>query len=149
MFSQTAEYALRAVVFLSMNQKQAFTTQQIAESTKVSAPYLSKVLQSLVKAGFVQSQRGIGGGFTLANRSDQISILDVVNAVDPICRIGSCPLGLEAHGTKLCALHKKLDDALAGIENTLASSTLRDLLAVPLCDDEEPKPAKPKLKAAH
>lgn len=71
MFSQTAEYALRAVVFLAMSQKQAFTTQQIADATKVSAPYLSKVLQLLVKSGLIQSQRGIGGGFVLCKRPEK------------------------------------------------------------------------------
>ena len=63
MISQTAEYALRAVVFLSMNVDAAFTTQQIAVATKVPAAYLSKVMQSLVRAGLVRSQRGLGGGF--------------------------------------------------------------------------------------
>ena len=135
MFSQTAEYALRAVVFLSMSPRQAFTTQQIAESTKVSAPYLSKVLQLLVKSGLIQSQRGIGGGFVLSKRPEKITILEVVNAVDPVCRIKTCPLGIEAHGPNLCALHKKLDEATATIEKAFASTTLKDLLvSVPLCD---------------
>jgi Rrf2 family nitric oxide-sensitive transcriptional repressor len=44
MISQTAEYALRAIVYLAMNPGEAFTAQQISLSTKVPAPYLSKVL---------------------------------------------------------------------------------------------------------
>jgi len=107
------------------------TAQQIAAGTKVSAPYLSKVLQSLVKAKLIQSQRGINGGFTLAKNPEHISILDVINAVDPIVRITTCPLEIDAHGTVLCALHRRLDDAIEIIEKTFAATTIGDLLARP------------------
>ncbi len=101
MISQTAEYALRAVVFLAMNSGKAHTNHQISTTTKVPAAYLSKVLQSLVKAQLVHSQRGLGGGFVLVKPPEAISILEVINAVDPILRIRTCPLGLKAHGTVL------------------------------------------------
>lgn len=145
MFSQTAEYALRATVFLAQNPKQAFTTQQISEATKVPAPYLSKVLQSLVKSDIVISQRGIGGGFILSRKASEITVLDVVNAVDPIERIKTCPLGLTEHGTKLCALHKKMDEATAHVQSAFAETSLRDLIkSSKLC--EEPVRIKPFLK---
>jgi Rrf2 family protein len=139
MISQTAEYALRAIVYLAMNPGGAFTTQQISLQTKVPAAYLSKVLQSLVRAGLVQSQRGLGGGFVLSKLPEEINILEVLDAVDPIQRIRTCPLGLKAHGTNLCALHKKLDDATAVIEKTFADTTIAEILArptasVPLCE---------------
>lgn len=131
MISQTAEYALRAIVFLAMNSGRAYTTQEIAETTKVPAAYLSKVLKSLVNAALIQSQRGLGGGFTLTKAPDEMNILEVLNAVDPIQRIRTCPLELKAHGTVLCALHKRLDDATAIIEKSFADSTIADILARP------------------
>ncbi len=139
MISQTAEYALRAIVYLAMNSGVAFTTQQISLTTKVPAAYLSKVLQSLVRAHLVQSQRGLGGGFVLTKPPEEISILAVLNAVDPIQRIRTCPLGLTAHGTTLCALHKRLDDATAIIEKTFADTTIAEILSrptasIPLCE---------------
>lgn len=139
MISQTAEYALRAIVFLAMNTGAAYTTQQISGATKVPAAYLSKVLQSLVRAGLIQSQRGLGGGFILSKSAEDLTILEVLNAVDPLQRIRTCPLGIEAHGTILCALHKRLDDATAVIEKAFRDTTIGDLLArptksVPLCD---------------
>lgn len=144
MISQTAEYALRAVVYLAMNAGEAFTTQQICLTTKVPAAYLSKVLQSLVRAKLLQSQRGLGGGFVLTNPAEEISILAVLNAVDPIQRISTCPLGLKAHGAKLCALHKRLDDATAIIEKSFADTTIAELLArptasTPLCQFPAPE----------
>ena len=139
MISQTAEYALRAIVFLAMNSDSAYTTVQIAAATRVPSAYLSKVLKSLVRAELIQSQRGFGGGFMLSKSAEQITIFEVLNAVDPMQRIRTCPLGIEAHGTTLCALHKRLDDATAVIENAFRDSTIGDLLArptksIPLCD---------------
>lgn len=139
MISQTAEYALRAIVFLAMNTSSAFTTQQIAVGTKVPPAYLSKVMQALVKAKLVRSQRGCGGGFVLTRTPAEICTLEIVNAVDPIQRIKHCPLGLESHGTNLCALHRKIDDATAIIERSFAETSISDILSrptqsIPLCE---------------
>jgi Rrf2 family protein len=130
MFSQTAEYALRAVVYLASQEGAAQTTQQIAEATRVPAGYLSKVMQSLTRAGLVHSQRGLHGGFTLAHPTDELTVLDVIEAVDPIRRIRSCPLGIKGH-TSLCPLHRRLDQAMALVENALRKSTIAELLVEP------------------
>lgn len=139
MISQTVEYALRAVVFLAGQAPAARTTDQIAEATKVPKAYLSKVLQGLSRSGIVHSQRGVGGGVSLAQPVTELSILDVVNAVDPIQRIRTCPLGLASHGLRLCPLHRRLDQAMEMVEQAFAVSTLAEVLAeptgsVPLCD---------------
>ncbi|MCB9469937.1 MAG: Rrf2 family transcriptional regulator [Bacteroidales bacterium] len=139
MISQTAEYALRAMVFLAMNQDNAQVTERIAGGTKVPASYLSKVLQSLSRAGLVKSQRGLGGGFSLAKAPATTTILEIINAVDPIKRIETCPLDLSSHGVVLCALHKRLDEAIASVEQAFERTTLEEILArptksVPLCD---------------
>ena len=139
MLTQTVEYALRALVALAAHPDQPQTNRQLAEVTKVPGPYLSKVLQTLTKEGLVETHRGIRGGFCLARPAKQITILDAVNAVDPIHRIDVCPLGLKAHGKRLCPLHKKMDAALAQMEEAFGSTTLADVLAepsksVPLCD---------------
>jgi len=139
MFSQTVEYALRAVVFLAGQAPETRTTEQISRATHVPAPYLAKVLQGLVKAGILRTQRGVGGGVGLVKTADQLTILEVVNAVDPIERIRTCPLGLASHGVRLCPLHKRMDKALATVEEAFRSTTLAEILAeptesVPLCD---------------
>lgn len=128
MISQTAEYALRAVVYLGKHPGTAFTADQLAKATQVPAPYLSKVLQPLIKARLVQSQRGLGGGFSLEKKPEEITILQVVNAVDPIERIEVCPLDLEEHSGNLCPLHKRLDDAVGLIEEAFSKTTISELL---------------------
>jgi len=137
-FSQTVEYALRAVVHLAAEAPDARTTDQIAEVTRVPRAYLSKVLQSLAKSGVVQSQRGMGGGITLGRPATELTILEVVNAVEPIRRIRTCPLGLAAHGVHLCPLHSRLDAAMETVEKALGATTLAELLSeptrsIPLC----------------
>jgi Rrf2 family nitric oxide-sensitive transcriptional repressor len=127
MISQTAEYALRAMVRMATADSKQ-TVEQIAVDTQVPVGYLSKVLQSLTKAGFLRSQRGIGGGFTLAKPADTVTIYDVVQAVDPIRRITECPLGLTAHRHQLCPLHKGLDDAMALIEAQFRGATIAAMM---------------------
>jgi Rrf2 family protein len=143
MFSKTVEYALRAVVHLADQAPSARTTDQIATVTKVPKPYLSKILQNLRDKGIVHSQRGIGGGMTLTKDPADLTILEVVNAVEPIIRYRTCPLELAAHGVNLCPLHRRLDNALAMVEDAFRQTTLAEVLAepttsVPLCDFPAP-----------
>jgi Rrf2 family nitric oxide-sensitive transcriptional repressor len=141
LLSQTTEYALRAVVWLATISDEPQTTDQIAKATKVPCGYLSKVLQSLGRSGLVTAQRGKHGGFVLTNPPADITVLQVVNAVDPLRRIKVCPLGLKSHGSVLCPLHKRLDDATRLVENAFAETTIRELL-------DTPSPSKPLCEIA-
>ena len=138
LFSQTAEYALRAITFLAENSPASVTTEQIADATIVPPAYLSKVLQSLRRAGIVTSRRGIGGGVSLAKDPSDVTIYEIIDAVDPIQRIKECPIGLAAHGAKLCPMHMRLDAALALVEDAFRSSTLAEVLAEILANRNEP-----------
>jgi Rrf2 family transcriptional regulator, nitric oxide-sensitive transcriptional repressor len=139
MISRTAEYALRAVVVLGSSPGSPLTTQQIAEQTRVPSGYLSKVLQALGRAGLVEAQRGLYGGFVLTRSLDELTLLDVINAVDPLERIERCPLGIASHGPRLCALHRRLDQGMAQLEVLFGGTTIGQLLAEqnpsrPLCE---------------
>jgi len=78
MSSRSAEYALRAVVKLGSKAGSPQTTQQIAEQTQVPSGYLSKVFKALGRAGVVEAQRGLYGGFILARPLNELTILDVM-----------------------------------------------------------------------
>ena len=137
MFSQTAEYALRAVAYLA-EEGEPRTVAQIAAATKVPPSYLSKVMQSLARAGLVISQRGLHGGFHLARPTDQLCIYDIVQAVDPIQRITKCPLDLPQHSKNLCRLHQRMDDTLAQVELVFRQTTFAEVLETPIFGDGEP-----------
>lgn len=131
MISQTAEYSLRATVFLADQDGAHCTTAQIAEGTQIPQGYLAKVMQALSRGRVVNAQRGPNGGFTLRKKAEELTLLEVINAVDPVRRFHECPLNLPHHGPNLCPLHRKLDDCGLMIERELGRTTVADLLNVP------------------
>ncbi|MEI8196087.1 MAG: Rrf2 family transcriptional regulator [Phycisphaerae bacterium] len=128
MFSQTVEYILRVVVFLASQRASATTTQQISDATQVPVGYLAKIMQRLVKANIVSSQRGRNGGFLLHPRAYGLTLLDIIQQLEPIVRIQACPLANPEHKQNLCPLHARLDQAIAAVEQTLGESTIQNLL---------------------
>ena len=129
LFSQTSEYALRAVAHLASSHDGMSTMPRMSEAIQVNSPYLRKVIDKLREAEIVGAQRGTGGGVYLIADTSELTILDVLNAVDPLQRIESCPLGLTDH-MKLCPLHSELDAALSQIEEVLGRRTIGELLAM-------------------
>ncbi len=77
--------------------------------------------------------------FPLAKSPKQLTIYEVVQCVDPIRRIHSCPLELASHRKRLCSLHKEMDNAMESIESVFRRTTLAKLIdspnaSIPLCD---------------
>ena len=138
MLCKTAEYALRAIACLASAPTEPHSAEALATTTQVPRRYLHKVLQDLVQAELVQSRSGPGGGYMLARPADEVSLLAVVNAVAPLERIRSCPLGLRTHA-KLCPLHQELDRTYAATEAAFSRVTIGQLLqsqsdVAPLCE---------------
>lgn len=144
MLSRTVEYALRAVVALASAPSQRLRIEDVATTTQVPRAYLAKIMQSLVRAGLLQSQRGLGGGLQLSRPPDRMSVLDVVQAVDPLTRIESCPLNLHEHRGRLCPLHRRLDEATALVEHAFRQTLIVDLIprGVGLCDTPDKPPSR-------
>jgi Rrf2 family protein len=141
MLSQTTEYALRAMACLAYAPDELTPTPVLAKQTKVPSNYLAKVLQSLSQSSLIHGRRGVGGGYRLSRPAADITLMDVVEAIDPVGRITTCPLGLPNHGGSLCALHATVDRAAAMIIDAFSGVTLADLVADaggsrPLCDPE-------------
>jgi len=122
------------VVTLATGSADPRTAQDIARESKVPLDYLSKVLNSLSRAGIVSGQRGRGGGFQSVRPASELTVLEVVTAVDPLKRIRTCPLGLKAHGHNLCPLHRKLDDAIQSVEDAFAGTTIQSLVGQAFCE---------------
>jgi Rrf2 family protein len=129
--SKTAEYALRVTAWLAGRAPSPHKTQEIAKGTRVPAAYLSKVIQGLARGGLLDSKRGRNGGIALARPPEEITILDVVRAVDPLRKTDRCPLGPGYHGKNLCPLHRRLDQARESVERALGETTLAEILAEP------------------
>ncbi|MDQ7013856.1 MAG: Rrf2 family transcriptional regulator [Planctomycetota bacterium] len=141
MLSQTVEYALRAMSSLAYRPNDLVPTSELAETTKVPSNYLAKVLQTLAGADLIMGRRGVGGGYRLSRAPEEISLLEVVNAVNPVERITTCPLGLDNHGPNLCPLHRRMDEAARLVMELFGSTTLADIVSgegtpqLPLCSE--------------
>lgn len=127
LISETAEYGLRIILWMAYAGEPQ-TTGVIARGTRIPEDYLSKVLQRLTRSGLLEGRRGRGGGFRLKKDPKELTVLDVVEAVDPVERIQACPLGLKQHGRCLCPLHAGLNAASDSLRRTLASQRLTAFL---------------------
>ena len=93
--SKRGRYALRALVYLSLNSdKEKMTLSKIAKENDISTKYLEQIFSNLKRSGIVKSVAGINGGYLLARPSTDISVEDVLNAVE-LCR--DCRNGCTAH----------------------------------------------------
>ena len=142
MISQTVEYALRAILTIAQHDGTPCTAQKISALTQVPAPYLSKLMQGLVRANLVTSKRGLHGGFVLTRQAADLTVWEIVDAVEPIKRIRSCPLGIGSHEGTLCPLHRRLDNAIALVEELFRGTTVAELLSqpgavTPLCEEQK------------
>jgi Rrf2 family iron-sulfur cluster assembly transcriptional regulator len=126
--SQTAEYSLRAMASIAATPDQAKTAIEIAERTGIPVHYLSKVLRRLVSAGLLVSQKGHGGGFTLARASGRIRFSDVLEAVDSIPARNRCAFGWGACDSRQpCPLHPAWSRLDAAFREWADRTTLADV----------------------
>jgi Rrf2 family protein len=123
MFSQTLEYALRAMTQVANEAPGPSTTQGLAKSADVPGAYLAKVVQTLRHGGLVTTRRGVGGGVRLSRPARRISLLDVINAVEPIGRNG----GGKRTAASLVSLDRKLNALTAQMQKSLAGTSLADV----------------------
>lgn len=128
MISRTAEYALRAVVYLAEHPREASTAAEIAEGSRAPLGYLVKILVRLGRAGIVASRRGRKGGFVLGRDAAQITMHDIIAACEPPPRVLECPDdGCRALGTT-CPLYQRLREAGELEMRYFRGITLRRLL---------------------
>jgi Rrf2 family transcriptional regulator, nitric oxide-sensitive transcriptional repressor len=129
MISQTAQYALRAVVCLAHASQVSMTTEQLAEMTRVPSMYLSKVMQSLVRADIVSSKPGKTGGFSLKISPDELSLLAIIEAIDVPSQGESYPLDMQAYGSVLRPLHQKLSQMDALVRKACSETYIKDIIS--------------------
>ncbi len=89
--TRQADYAVRAVLYLAqMGSEQRAATSQIAQEQKIPPSFLAKIVSQLSVAGLLQTSRGARGGVSLARPPEQISLLEVVEAIDGPIYLNEC-----------------------------------------------------------
>jgi Rrf2 family nitric oxide-sensitive transcriptional repressor len=130
--TQHSDYALRVLIYAGGNAGRLVTIAEIATRFDVSRTHLMKVVNQLVRTGFLTGQRGKGGGLRLARPADQIRVGDVLRATEPEMRLVECfgqpDACLLDPG---CRLKHALEEALAAFLAALDRYTLAELVASP------------------
>lgn len=131
MFSNATEYAIKACIWIALNSSKTryVTINEIVQSTGLPRAFTAKTLQKLAKFRIVDSVKGPNGGFCIMNDSPKdISLLEIVQAIDGSGLLHDCVLGLKVcSDIKPCPAHPKFKPIRAQISEFLINTTLEDL----------------------
>ncbi len=129
LFSKEAGYAIRALIKLAEKPRDQFiSAKTLAQELQISESFLSKILQKLVKQGWLQSVRGAKGGVSYAIDPEALSLLDVVLAVDGDTLFTKCILGLPECPSRNgpCVIHQEWAPLRDALWDLLKKRTIAD-----------------------
>jgi len=132
MFSRTAEYAVRAMVFLANQPPGRLTgAREVSEAEQIPGAFLWKILQNLARRKLIRSFKGVRGGYELARPAAEITLEDIVEATDGQDVVTGCVLGLaECSEENPCPLHSSWKEVKVKLTEMLEQTTLADLAEV-------------------
>ena len=116
--TRATEYAVRTIIFLAQQPKDEIVLKKdICRTQDVTPAFLTKILQPLIKAGIVNSQRGVGGGFLLAKDPEDITMLDILQAEEGQLKLNHCLVDQDfCQRDAYCSAH----EAWCNIQNSMA-----------------------------
>lgn len=130
MLSNTAEYALRAVLHVAenTNAREPLAVGAIAAALGIPRNYLSKILHELARSGVLTSSRGKHGGFRLGRPADRITLFEVVSRFDDISATRRCLLGRpQCNDRNPCVVHERWKDVAQGVASFFRQTTLAEV----------------------
>jgi Rrf2 family iron-sulfur cluster assembly transcriptional regulator len=132
MFSKACEYGIRAVLYISTKSQDGnrLGIKEIAQQIDSPEPFTAKILQTLVRKGIVSSQKGPTGGFFLEPKARQLSVSDIIKAIDGKEILRSCVLGLpQCSDVKPCPIHKEVKAHTTALREVMKEKTIAQLTA--------------------
>lgn len=134
LYSRGCQHALWALAFAHLERDGArFQPREVCKRTGIPEPFTRKVLQALVQGGFLNAHRGPGGGYSLARSATDISLLDVIRAVEGNDTFDHCVMGLPSCvGKSPCPIHPMWAETKSKLMNDLAAKSLADFAAAAL-----------------
>lgn len=125
-FTKATDYALHAIAILAKSEGQGNQSlTSLAERFAVSPSYLSKILTNLAKANLVRSTTGVSGGYSLQRPPENISLLDVIEAVEGHASLFECAV----HQDKTCSIYQAMLQAENTLKTFLREKSVRDLMS--------------------
>ena len=130
-YSRATEYAIRAFVHLAQVPEGKYAmVRHIAFNENIPAHFLAKILQQLVRKGLLRSSKGPTGGFCLRLPANEISLMQLVEALDGLTDYHKCVSGLsECNDETPCAMHASWKTLRSGIIEYLETATIADLVS--------------------
>ena len=128
------DYALRLLMLLALEPDESHTVESVSRRYDISRNHLNKVVQTLAQAGFIESQRGRGGGVRLAKPAEALNLGRIVRATEDNFHIVEC-FCRETNTCVVapaCGLRDPLDEALAAFLAVLDRYSLSDLIKNPI-----------------
>jgi len=129
--NQATDYAFRAVLYLAKHAEEVVEAKVIAEREAIPMRFLLKIMPLLIKTGIVKSYRGIGGGYSLAKKPQDISFLNVLEAIEGPVRLNRClinPSACNKQAVPSCDIHHVLGSVQERLKQELQSHKFSDLL---------------------
>ena len=128
--TRQADYAMRAVLYLAkMGPERRVSTSQIATEQKIPPSFLAKIVSQLSVAGLLQTSRGARGGVSLARKPVDITILEVIEAIDGPILLNECVMeGATCVLGETCPLHDIFCNAQAELVARLEQTTFGSVL---------------------
>lgn len=128
-FSKSCVYGLRAMIYLASISREGYVSiKALSEKLDISFHFLTKILQELTAADLMESMKGPKGGVRLAKPGRQITLKEVVEAIDGPAIFTECVLGLPGCGSeKPCPMHDMWEGTRDGIHDVFTSTSLLDM----------------------
>ncbi len=130
--NRITDYAVVVLTRMAHDPRRLVTAPQLSEESNVPAPTVAKVLKALTKEGLLASQRGVNGGYLLARSARDISMFEVIRALEGPVNLTACVDGVEGgcDVEQLCPVRGNWDRVNQAIKSALDGVTLEDM-AVP------------------
>ncbi len=129
--NRATDYSIRALVYMAINSSvEIISKAEICRTQGITPGFLTKIMQPLIKAGIVNSFRGVKGGFQLARNPNEVSIYEVISIIDDLFLVNVC-LADNAEDVcgreKSCYMHTVWQEARESFQNVLKKYTLADV----------------------
>ncbi|MEO1023645.1 MAG: Rrf2 family transcriptional regulator [Bacteroidota bacterium] len=132
LLSQGTQYAISALIVISKNPDGgAISAAELAKSLDCPAAYLSQILSKLKPSGVIKSQRGLNGGVYLGRPTHDITVYEVITAIDGDSFFNSCFMGIEGCGSiEACPFHHIWSIEREKIKEWLQTTTFSDITKI-------------------
>jgi len=129
--TRETDYAIRCVLYLSESPERVVMVDEIAKAKSVPKSFLAKILQKLARAKIVKSFRGVNGGFKLARNPKEISLLDVIKAIEGPVAMNRCAVDSRmCNFSKTCSVHPVWVKIRKEVEGQLRSYKFATFIAL-------------------